>query len=94
MYDDEAVTLDLNSIEPFRIYRGEIAESVFSITDELFVRIPQMDDEGDPRGFHEHGPCFGWDRRSDGAYPSAGDAVTVFVDDRGNYWINNWDPNA
>jgi hypothetical protein len=94
MYDDEAVRTDLSQIEPFRIYRGEVLNTVAALADELFAKLPQLDDDDDPRGLHEHGPCLGWDKRSDGAFPSAGDAVTVFVDDTGDYWVVNWDPNA
>jgi hypothetical protein len=93
-YDDEAVQTDMTRVPLFQIFRAKVANDVSDLTDELFVTIPQIEDEDDPRGVHEHGPCYGWDERSDGLLPKEGDAATVFVDDTGDYWINNWDPNA
>lgn len=92
MYDDENSQPPLGgAIEPFRIYRGEVANTPLLLTDDLMVTIPQFDGE-DPRGVHSHGPCLGWDKRSNGSLPSSGDPVTVFLDDVGDYWIVNWSP--
>jgi hypothetical protein len=92
MYDSEAAQTDLSRVELFRIYRGKVSNNPLVASDDMFVTIPQLDDEDDPRGYHNHGPVLGWDRRYDGSLPSAGDSVTVFVDDTGDYWCVNWTP--
>lgn len=95
MYDQEATTTDLSNLElPGVPYAAEILTTADSLDDDIFVTIPQMDSDDDPRGVHEHGPCHGWDARSDGAMPTKGDPALVFLDDAGEYWISAWEPAA
>lgn len=93
MYNEEATEVDLSSLEfPGVPYRAIVNTNVASLADDLMVKIPQLDSDDDPRGLHDHGPCLGWDKRSDGSYPAKGDNALVFVDDTGDYWIAAWSP--
>lgn len=92
MYDEEAAQTDLGGIELFRIYRARVSNNPANIAADLFVTIPSIDGEQDPRGFHQHGPVKGWDKRSDATLPTSGVPATVFVDDVGDYWLVNWSP--
>lgn len=93
MYDDENSQPGVGGdVAPFRIYRAEVASDPATLNDDLMVTISQIDGD-DPRGVHDHGPCLGWDKRSDGSLPSSGDHAAVFVDDVGDYWIVNWSPS-
>lgn len=89
--DTDAVTDDSASIVVSQAYEGVVANTVSATTDDLYVTLEQFQDEEDGLP-HRYGPCLGWDRRQDGAYPSEGDRILVTVSDDGNYWILNWWP--
>lgn len=94
MYDEQAIAdrARLRDLEVREVYQGEVAEDVADLTDDLFIRLPQLDDDGELA--HRYGPCKGWDRRSDGSYPSEGDDVLVSISDNGTYWVLAWWPYA
>lgn len=81
---------DPSNLELRQLYSAEVVTTATALTNDVYVILPQFEDEGGLP--HRHGPCLGWDRRSDGAYPTSGDTALVAVDDDGNYWILNWWP--
>jgi hypothetical protein len=88
--DTDAVTNDFEDRELQQTFEGFVAESVFAVTDDLYVTLGQFQDDDDLN--HRYGPCIGWDRRQDGSFPSEGDRILVTVSDKGTYWTLNWWP--
>lgn len=91
--DTDAVSIDhdIRAMELREVYEGKVANTVNDLDDDLYVLIPQFDDEDGLT--HRHGPVKGWDVRSDGSYPTRDDDVLVAVSDLGNYWALNWSPS-
>lgn len=91
--DTDAVSpeVDVRNMELREVYEGKVANTVTDLGDDLYVIIPQFDDEDGLT--HRHGPVHGWDIRSDGSYPTRDDSALVAVSDLGNYWMLSWSPS-
>lgn len=95
MYTTEATHTDLSGFELRELYEGVVTQGAAAPTDDVYVRIPQFDDDVDPRGTHRHGPCRWSPHPATGgvlSYPAVGNAALIAVSDLGNYWIVEWWP--
>lgn len=95
MYTEQATQPSIRDVEFKEVYEATVATTVTALTDDLYVVIPQF--EGDDTTVNTgnlHGPCLGWDRRSDGSYPAKNNKALIAVGDLGNYYCITWTPYA
>lgn len=91
MYDDELVNRTQKKQAP-QCYAATIYNTAATLTDDVYVTMPGVDDEQ-----NKWGPCFWSPRVGAGGsvvMPQAGDAAVVVLDDVKQHWILGFTPYA
>lgn len=83
---DDLVGRQITNAQGSPTWTAEIVNTAATLTDEVFVLIPGIDNSQ-----YQHGPCRWMPRDTD--YPTAGDVCLVIFDDDANPWIAAWSPS-